>query len=136
VHARRVCHNDLHKEQNVLVGDDGRPYLLDFQLASIHPDDGRTFSTRAREDLRHVEKHRRRYTRDGRAPNGIATFGRGAGERRSFLARTWRKTIKPLYNALVHTMLRRPPSEARRPSTGPWPRWTPAIEPRRAGTSR
>jgi RIO-like serine/threonine protein kinase len=130
VHARGVCHNDLHKEQNVLVGADGRPWLLDFQLASCHARETRTFAARAREDLRHVEKHRRRYTRDGRGPRGERTFGRGADARRSMLARVWRKTGKRVYNAIVHTLFRRPPSEARRSSAGPWPRWTPAVGPR------
>jgi hypothetical protein len=130
VHARGICHNDLHKEQNILVGDDGRPYLLDFQLASRHASDTRAFRSRAREDLRHVEKHRRRYTRDGRGPRGERTFGRGNGNRRSLLARIWRCTGKHVYNAIIHTLLRKPPSEARRPSSGPWPQWTPAIEPR------
>ena len=36
VHALGVCHNDLHKEQNIMVGEDGRPWLIDFQLASCH----------------------------------------------------------------------------------------------------
>jgi RIO-like serine/threonine protein kinase len=130
VHARGICHNDLHKEQNVLVGEDGRPWLLDFQLASSHPSDTRTFASRAREDLRHVEKHRRRYTRDGRGPRGERTHGLGAGQRRSWLARAWRNTGKPLYNAIIHSLLRRPPSEARRSSAGPWPQWTPAVTPR------
>jgi RIO-like serine/threonine protein kinase len=123
VHARGVCHNDLHKEQNILVGEDGRPWLLDFQLASVHGSRDKTFTTRAREDLRHVEKHRRRYTRDGRGPRGERTFGRGAGQRRSLVARVWRRTGKPLYNAVVHALLRRPASEARRSSSDAFPQW-------------
>ncbi len=136
MHARGVCHNDLHKEQNVLVGDDGRPWLLDFQLASVHATRTRAFASRAREDLRHVEKHRRRYTRDGRGPKGERSFGRGAGQQRSLLARAWRRSGKHVYNAIVHALLRRPPSEARRSSAGPWPQWTPAVEPRAGSAQR
>jgi hypothetical protein len=78
LHARGVCHNDLHKEQNVLVAAGGWPALLDFQLASVHRRGSRVFVSRARDDLRHVEKHRRRYTRDGRGPaGGAASTGGG-----------------------------------------------------------
>src|SRR6266536_2233016 len=34
LHRARICHNDLAKEQNWLVGRDGRAYLTDFQLAA------------------------------------------------------------------------------------------------------
>ena len=33
VHRRGVAHVDLHKRENILVGDDGRPYLIDFQIS-------------------------------------------------------------------------------------------------------
>jgi hypothetical protein len=51
LHARGVAHNDLHKEQNVLVGEDGWPWLVDFQLASSHALDSRTLRVRAHDDL-------------------------------------------------------------------------------------
>ena len=35
LHARHMAYVDLNKRQNVLVGDDGRPYLIDFQI-SLH----------------------------------------------------------------------------------------------------
>jgi hypothetical protein len=37
VHARGVAYVDLEKPENVLVGDDGRPYLIDFQIAWCWP---------------------------------------------------------------------------------------------------
>src|SRR5262245_35915339 len=43
LHARGVCHNDLHKENNILVGEDGRPWLIDFQLDSVSRRRRRTF---------------------------------------------------------------------------------------------
>lgn len=131
VHARGVCHNDLHKEQNVLVDVDGYPWLVDFQLASVHAVRDRTFASRALEDLRHVEKHRRRYTRDGRGPRGERTHGRGAGVTRSWIARTWRRAGKPVYNFVTRKLVRPAATEVRRPITGPWPEWRAAIEPRR-----
>ncbi|MFO1009330.1 MAG: phosphotransferase [Planctomycetota bacterium] len=134
LHARGVCHNDLHKEQNVLVARDGRPALLDFQLASVHEERGRAFEVRAREDLRHVEKHRRRYTRFGRGPDGAhePQQGAGVGLRRSFVARVWRRTGKPLYNVVTRKLLRTRDGEERRPSSGPWPVWTEPVGPRDA----
>lgn len=37
VHARGIAYVDLHKRENVLVGDDGRPYLIDFQISAKLP---------------------------------------------------------------------------------------------------
>ncbi len=134
LHARGVCHNDLHKEQNVVVGEDGHPWLIDFQLASVHPRRGRRFASRVRDDLRHVQKHRRRYTRDGRGPAAAGVeHGRGLGVRRSPLALAWRRLGKPLYNAVTRGLLRTRDGEERRPSSGPWPRWTGPRGPRAGG---
>jgi hypothetical protein len=33
LHKRRIAYVDLHKQENVLVGDDGAPYLIDFQVS-------------------------------------------------------------------------------------------------------
>ncbi|MDZ4771780.1 MAG: hypothetical protein SGI72_01460 [Planctomycetota bacterium] len=130
VHARGVCHNDLHKEQNVIVAADGYPWLVDFQLASVHESGSSQLARRAREDLRHVEKHRRRYTRDGRGPNGVQSFGRGSGRRRSPLALAWRRAGKPVYNLLAELLAPRRAKEPRRSSSGPWPVWAPPVPPR------
>jgi len=127
LHARGVCHNDLHKEQNLLVGEDGFPFLIDFQLASVHRSQGRGFRMRCREDLRHVQKHRRRYTRDGRGPASAGVeHGRGHGARRGPLSLIWRRVGKPIYNVITRRLLRTRDGEARRPSSGPWPDWIPA----------
>jgi hypothetical protein len=128
LHARGVCHNDLHKEQNILVRPDGRPALVDFQLASVHAGGGRGFEARCREDLRHLQKHRRRYTRDGRGPAEQA-LGAGAGLRRGLIARAWRRTGKPLYNFITRSLLGTRDGETRRDSSGPWPRWDPPLGP-------
>lgn len=37
VHARDMAYVDLEKPENVLVGDDGAPYLFDFQIAWYWP---------------------------------------------------------------------------------------------------
>jgi serine/threonine protein kinase len=126
LHQDGVCHNDLHKEQNILVGQDGYPHLIDFQLASLHVGRHGLFQSRSRDDLRHVQKHRRRYTRDGRGPQsaGVA-HGAGVGLKRGGVARVWRKTGKPLYNFITRSLLNTSDGEERRPSSGPWPRWSP-----------
>lgn len=128
LHARGVCHNDLHKEQNVLVRRDGRPALIDFQLASVHRGRGLVFRRRCEDDLRHLQKHRRRYTRDGRGPSEAA-HGRGYGIRRRGLARAWRRLGKPPYLWVTRRLLRTRDGEPRRPSTGPWPTWDPPLGP-------
>ncbi|MEE8469573.1 MAG: hypothetical protein V3T22_14025 [Planctomycetota bacterium] len=134
MHRRGVCHNDLHKEQNVVVGKDGRPALIDFQLASRHVRPGRVFRSRCRDDLRHVQKHRRRYTRDGRGPaQAGAQHGAGFGTQRTAAARIWRATAKPLYLWITRGLLKTRDGEERRPSSGPWPSWGEAVGPLRAG---
>jgi len=37
IHGRGMAYVDLEKAENVLVGDDGRPYLIDFQIAWYVP---------------------------------------------------------------------------------------------------
>lgn len=116
LHRAGVCHNDLHKEQNVLVLPDGWPALIDFQLASVHAGDSRSFRARSADDLRHVGKMRARYERAGRAePDGAPKRRRGG------LSWVWRKTGKPLYNAVAHGLLGKPEGERGRPDSGPWP---------------
>ena len=128
LHRRGVCHNDLHKEQNVVVGADGYPHLIDFQLASCHSGRGRVFASRAHDDLRHVAKHRRRYARAGRGPQPDEP----ARPPRTPLAALWRRGVKPLYETLTRAVPAWRDGEERRATAGPWPRRTAAIGPRRA----
>ncbi len=133
MHECGVCHNDLHKEQNILVGEDGWPHLIDFQLASVHRGRGALYRSRVRDDLRHVQKHRRRYLQDGRGPADAgpdAARGRGHGLRRGLIAALWRRSGKPLYNWVTRRLLRTRDGELRRPSSGPWPEWVEARGPR------
>jgi serine/threonine protein kinase len=117
LHALGVCHNDLHKENNILVGADGVPCLIDFQLASVHRHRGRLFARRCAADLRHVEKHRCRYDSEGREalprPRGVAPA-------------LLRWFYKPIYNCLVRRCCCGHRGEQRRPREGPWPVRTPA----------
>jgi hypothetical protein len=123
VHARGVRHNDLHKEANVLVGADGRPALLDFQLASRHAREGPVARSRARDDLRHVEKHRAVYCRmlgpDGGPP--LVTM------QRSWLAGAWLSCAKPIYRRVVRPRSQRADGEPRRAPGDPAPCWTAPV---------
>jgi hypothetical protein len=75
MHSRGIAHVDLHKRENVIVGDDGRPYLIDFQISFdvTHPRVRWIAGIRAVFDLLcegdhyHLAKHVRRNTPDGKA---------------------------------------------------------------------
>ena len=132
LHAVGVCHNDLHKEQNIVVGVGGRPVLIDFQLATLHPKrpdkgfEGRWFVARCRDDLRHIQKHRRRYTRDGRGPAEERVPDKER-MKRTGIPLVWMKTGKPLYKFVTRKILRTRDGEESRPSSGPWPTWGPPV---------
>jgi len=120
LHARGIAHNDLHKEPNVLVQPDGRPALVDFQLASVHGLGSARLKRRAAEDLRHVEKHAARYRlRD--------STRRSQARERGVVARVWMATGKPVYNFVTRRVIKRPDHEGRRPRGGPWPEWGPRV---------
>lgn len=128
LHAVGVCHNDLHKEQNVVVEVSGRPMLIDFQLASVHPKRaGRRFAARCGDDLRHVQKLRRRYTMNGRGPAEIGV-PESSRIRRRGLALLWRRTGKPAYLFITRGLFGTKDGENRRPFEGPWPRWVGPLE--------
>jgi len=37
VHLRGIAYVDLHKRENIIIGDDGEPYLIDFQISQAMP---------------------------------------------------------------------------------------------------
>ena len=61
LHAADVVHNDLAKEPNILVRDDGTPAFVDYQLAWYAPGRGWLFRLLAWDDIRHLLKHKRTY---------------------------------------------------------------------------
>jgi RIO-like serine/threonine protein kinase len=95
VHARGIAHNDLAKEPNWLVLPDGAAGLIDFELAWVDPQRGRIFKALAREDLRHLLKHKRCY-----CPAQLTARQRRMLKQRSALARVWRTVARPLFRAL------------------------------------
>ncbi len=61
LHARRIAYIDLHKQENVLVGEDGLPYLIDFQVSVQLPKMALCqplFRALCDCDCYHLDKHR------------------------------------------------------------------------------
>ncbi len=97
---RGVAHNDLAKEQNWLVLDDGGAGVVDFQLAVIARPRRPLLRLMAREDLRHLLKHKRAFHRAALRP-----VDRRLLARRSWFARAWRQTWKRAYNVMTRRVL-------------------------------
>lgn len=70
IHRRRIAYVDSNKRENILVGDDGRPHLIDFQISYDLHDFGDWFLTRnllhrlQAADRYHILKHQRRLRPD------------------------------------------------------------------------
>jgi RIO-like serine/threonine protein kinase len=101
IHRRGVAHNDLAKEPNWLVTLDGRPAVVDFQIARIAHPRSRMSRLCAREDLRHLLKHKRTY-----CPQYLTAVERRLLTRRSWVRQLWFATGKPVYRWLTRRMLR------------------------------
>ena len=100
MHRLGVVHNDLAKEPNFLVTPEGRPAVIDFQLAWHAPQRGRMFRVLAREDLRHLLKHKRSY-----CPGALTARERRILDTPSVPARIWMRTGKPLYLFVTRRVL-------------------------------
>jgi RIO-like serine/threonine protein kinase len=94
--ARGLAHNDLAKEPNWLLRSDGSPGVVDFQLAWVSRRRGRLFRLLAREDLRHLLKHKRSY-----CPDALTPSERRVLQRRSWIARGWMASGKRLYKLIA-----------------------------------
>ena len=92
LHRACVVHNDLAKEPNLLVRHDGSPAFIDFQLASLHARRGRLFRLLAREDIRHLLKHKRTY-----CPDALTQRERSILASPSPPSRLYMITVKPVY---------------------------------------
>jgi hypothetical protein len=71
IHRRGVAYVDTNKPENILLGDDGRPHLIDFQISwDLESMLGNNFLTRwwlgvcQRGDRYHILKHQRRLRPD------------------------------------------------------------------------
>jgi RIO-like serine/threonine protein kinase len=109
LHRVGVAHNDLAKEQNWIVTPEGRPALVDFQLA-VRGRRGRVFRWMAREDLRHLLKHKRKYR-----PADLTDRERRLLAHPLPVTRFIRSTGKRLYNVVTRRVFRWTDSEGRGP---------------------
>jgi RIO-like serine/threonine protein kinase len=100
IHRRGVAHNDLAKEANWLCLDDGSAGIVDFQIAIVRSTRGRLFRLLAREDLRHLCKHKQHYL-----PSALTARERKLLATPSVVARSWRAVVKPVYNAFTRGVL-------------------------------
>ena len=101
LHTAGVVHNDLAKEPNWLVRSDGRPALIDFQLAWAPRRRSALFRTLGREDVRHALKHKRYYCADDLTARERAILARPGP-----LSRGWMRLGKPVYLFVTRRIFR------------------------------
>jgi RIO-like serine/threonine protein kinase len=100
LHRAGVCHNDLAKEPNLLVRDDGSPGIIDYQLASYSRSRSKLFRIAAYEDLRHLLKHKRYYR-----PDLLTQRERDILASPSPVSRLYMGTVKPVYMFVTRRLL-------------------------------
>jgi hypothetical protein len=89
IHRLGIAYVDTNKPENILLGDDGRPHLIDFQISWDSP----LFLKRMqREDIYHLLKHKRRLRRDELTPEELHRV-----THRSFPIRLHRAVSKPYF---------------------------------------
>ena len=100
LHRHGIAHNDLAKEPNLLVTGSGQPALIDFQLSSYSPARGMLFRMLAREDIRHLLKHKRTY-----CAAQLTARERRILDSPAWLSRLWMATGKPVYLFITRRLL-------------------------------
>jgi RIO-like serine/threonine protein kinase len=99
MHRHGIVHNDAAKEPNWLVRVDGTPALVDFQIAWTRGKRGALFRLLAREDLRHLLKHKRTY-----CAHALTARQRTILDTPAIQARVWRATFKRFYKLVARRM--------------------------------
>lgn len=96
IHARDIAYVDLNKSENILLGEDGRPYLVDFQIS--YAPRRLFFATRfllrrfQREDRYHLLKHKRRIR-----PDLLTSEEQAIARRQSWAIKLHRATTRPYF---------------------------------------
>lgn len=98
IHRRNIAYVDANKPENILLGDDGRPHLIDFQISFDLDELGDWAVTRAvlrrlqRDDLYHLLKHKKRIRPDQLTPEELDRV-----TRRSWTVRLHRRLTRPYF---------------------------------------
>src|SRR5687767_14558322 len=98
LHARGIAYVDTNKPENILLGDDGRPHLIDFQISYDVEELYNTALNRwflgwlHRADVYHLLKHKKRLRPDEMTPEETRR-----AERKGWLIRTHRFVTKPYF---------------------------------------
>ena len=98
IHRRDMAYVDTNKPQNILIGADGKPHLIDFQISWDTDRLGDWWWNRwvvrhlQRDDLYHLTKHKRR-----RRPDELTPADRQLLERKSAFIRIHRVLSKPYF---------------------------------------
>jgi RIO-like serine/threonine protein kinase len=99
LHAAGVIHNDLAKETNWLVTPDGRPALVDFQLAMTLSHRGALARALGHDDIRHLLKHKRSYL-----PERLTAREKRILATPSLASRIWMASGKKAYLFVTRTI--------------------------------
>ncbi len=107
IHQKRIIHLDLHKRGNIILGNDGSAYLLDFQISlpfTTRPGwIGRKldalFEYLKQEDIYHLYKHKRRFQGDRMTADERRLAQRSATNERfsQFIGEPYRKIKRLIY---------------------------------------
>jgi len=101
LHTANVIHNDLAKETNWLVTPDGRPALVDFQLAMTLTKRGSLARALGHDDIRHLLKHKRSYL-----PEMLTAREKKILATPSVLSRLWMASGKRVYLFVTRRIFR------------------------------
>lgn len=115
MHSRHIAYVDLNKPQNIILGDDGRPYLIDFQISLHLPPIGWRRFTLVRwllarfqnADRYHALKHKRRLR-----PDLLTDDEKARVENLSFWIKLHRFITRPITLARRRTLKRLHQSES------------------------
>jgi hypothetical protein len=102
VHSRNIVYVDMNKRGNIIVGDDSKPYLIDFQISLYLPGFLLTPLRNAfrRADIYHLYKHKHRL-----APQSTTTDERGIAGSRGVIITIHRVLTAP-YRAIRRAFFR------------------------------
>jgi hypothetical protein len=98
LHRREIAYVDTNKASNILLGEDGRPHLIDFQISYDVRGLGNNLVNRAilrrlqREDVYHLLKHKKRLR-----PDLLSDQQRRIVEHKSWAIRVHRFVTRPYF---------------------------------------